>query len=256
VKADRLRDELAPRSVTENYGSASIGPYTQPDPIGFAGGLNLYGYAGGDPVNNADPFGLSHCWTRVISHDIPEQLGGGSSSFRVCGEHSTVENVGWGAGGGPSLLGGEIVDLCSVDRDACDLPHIGIERLGPRLASSSRWSQCTAGVLAAIYASAEDLSYLIGVGFVLKGVRGARIGIQAARVGAWTVADRLGTPHAGVVINTRAMSRTAGSGAWMIGWSASTQTAMGLDFTAWDVISGLIPVYNMANAIGEARSAC
>jgi len=35
-----------------------VGPFTQPDPIGLAGGLNLYGYAGGDPVNSSDPFGL------------------------------------------------------------------------------------------------------------------------------------------------------------------------------------------------------
>jgi hypothetical protein len=34
------------------------GPSTQQDPIGIAGGLNLYGYAGADPINNSDPFGL------------------------------------------------------------------------------------------------------------------------------------------------------------------------------------------------------
>ena len=36
----------------------SEGLLTQEDPIGLAGGLNLYGYAGGDPVNYSDPFGL------------------------------------------------------------------------------------------------------------------------------------------------------------------------------------------------------
>jgi len=30
----------------------------QPDPIGYAGGLNLYDYANGDPVNFSDPLGL------------------------------------------------------------------------------------------------------------------------------------------------------------------------------------------------------
>jgi uncharacterized protein RhaS with RHS repeats len=38
-----------------------MGLYTQQDPIGIAGGLNLYGYAGGDPINFSDPFGLRPC---------------------------------------------------------------------------------------------------------------------------------------------------------------------------------------------------
>jgi hypothetical protein len=32
--------------------------FTQEDPIGLAGGINLYGFAAGDPVNFDDPFGL------------------------------------------------------------------------------------------------------------------------------------------------------------------------------------------------------
>ena len=32
--------------------------FTQEDPIGLAGGTNLYGFADGDPVNYSDPFGL------------------------------------------------------------------------------------------------------------------------------------------------------------------------------------------------------
>lgn len=36
----------------------ATGRFTQEDPIGLAGGLNLYGFANGDPVNFSDPFGL------------------------------------------------------------------------------------------------------------------------------------------------------------------------------------------------------
>jgi RHS repeat-associated protein len=32
--------------------------FTQEDPIGLAGGMNLYGFAAGDPANYSDPFGL------------------------------------------------------------------------------------------------------------------------------------------------------------------------------------------------------
>ena len=40
------------------YYDPATGRFTQEDPIGLAGGLNLYGYANGDPVNFSDPFGL------------------------------------------------------------------------------------------------------------------------------------------------------------------------------------------------------
>jgi hypothetical protein len=32
--------------------------FTQKDPIGIAGGMNLYGFADGDPINFSDPLGL------------------------------------------------------------------------------------------------------------------------------------------------------------------------------------------------------
>ncbi|WP_276551556.1 RHS repeat-associated core domain-containing protein, partial [Erwinia mallotivora] len=42
------------------YYDPSGGRYTQPDPIGLAGGLNTYAYVG-DPLTWVDPLGLSKC---------------------------------------------------------------------------------------------------------------------------------------------------------------------------------------------------
>lgn len=46
------------------YCDPQTGRFTQEGPIGLAGGLNLHGLAGGDPVNFSDPFGF--CTRRVV----------------------------------------------------------------------------------------------------------------------------------------------------------------------------------------------
>ena len=44
---------------TLRYYDPSGGRWITRDPIGYAGGSNLYGYVGGDPVNSTDPSGLA-----------------------------------------------------------------------------------------------------------------------------------------------------------------------------------------------------
>ena len=44
--------------MRNRYYQASTGRFIQRDPISYAGGLNLYSYCGGDPVNLSDPSGL------------------------------------------------------------------------------------------------------------------------------------------------------------------------------------------------------
>ncbi len=45
--------------MRNRYFDPKMGRFTQEDPISFAGGLNLYGFGGGDPVGYSDPYGLA-----------------------------------------------------------------------------------------------------------------------------------------------------------------------------------------------------
>lgn len=53
-----MRDAPGHIFKRNRYYDPVAGRFTQEDPIGLAGGLNLYGFANGDPVNFSDPFGL------------------------------------------------------------------------------------------------------------------------------------------------------------------------------------------------------
>ena len=44
--------------MTHRYYDPAQGRFITRDPIGYEGGINLYGYAGNDPINNTDPLGL------------------------------------------------------------------------------------------------------------------------------------------------------------------------------------------------------
>jgi RHS repeat-associated protein len=44
------------------YYDPATGRFTQEDPIGLAGGINVYGFAEGDPVTYSDPYGLCPEW--------------------------------------------------------------------------------------------------------------------------------------------------------------------------------------------------
>jgi RHS repeat-associated protein len=53
-----MRDASGQMYMRNRYYDPASGQFTQPDPIGLAGGLNSYGFAAGDPVTYSDPYGL------------------------------------------------------------------------------------------------------------------------------------------------------------------------------------------------------
>ncbi|MFV5303178.1 RHS repeat-associated core domain-containing protein [Acinetobacter baumannii] len=80
------------------YFDGTVGRYTQPDPIGLAGGVNTYTYVGNNPVNYIDPYGL---WS--LSIEGYYGVGGGASISYNNGTLEVLGKVGVGLGAGIGL---------------------------------------------------------------------------------------------------------------------------------------------------------
>jgi RHS repeat-associated protein len=65
-----MRDASGQLYMRNRYYDPQTGQFTQPDPIGLAGGMNVYGFAAGDPVSYSDPYGLNPCLIYPKACDI------------------------------------------------------------------------------------------------------------------------------------------------------------------------------------------
>jgi RHS repeat-associated protein len=62
---DATNPGLGLQYLEQRYYDPAIGRFLTPDPIGWAGGLNLYAYCDNDPLNYVDPSGLF--WREILS---------------------------------------------------------------------------------------------------------------------------------------------------------------------------------------------
>jgi len=63
------RDYTGLYLLTHRYYDAGAGRFVTRDPIGYQGGINLYGFAGNNPVNRMDPLGLWSLYKAIYTGD-------------------------------------------------------------------------------------------------------------------------------------------------------------------------------------------
>jgi hypothetical protein len=159
------------------YYNPHLGRFLSADPIGFAGGMNFYAYANGNPVSLIDPFGLSP-WTRIGGG--LRALGGGLEA--AAGYSLAVASGTAAVGTSPTVLGAVgfgalAIAGAAIGAHGVDQFQAGIRQMwtGEHVESLTALNLQAAGM-------SENTANLTDAGISVVGSLGAGFGTTAIRV--------------------------------------------------------------------------
>ena len=84
------KDENGLYHMHNRYYDPKIKRFVTEDPIGLQGGLNLYAYVSGDPINRVDPQGLNEEWLKLARKARDQALANGASREQAFGIHEAA----------------------------------------------------------------------------------------------------------------------------------------------------------------------